>query len=176
VRADHGYQLLRLRAGTCARMACGNQGRRPVDAVAGGGEVGCQAPTPTRPPNLPVILVDDLGYNDVSSCGAPDIDRCPPAAEGMRFTDLHASSPVCSPTRAALMTGRLPELVGVPGAIRQDPNHSRGNLADAAMLLADPLVKAGYHPAIVGKGHLGYEPPHYPLDCEIAFSTASSGT
>jgi arylsulfatase A-like enzyme len=132
-----------------------------------GGDGMPQDTVAAKPPNILVILVDDLGYGDLSSYGAPDlqspaIDRL--AAEGMRFTDFHSNSPVCSPTRAALLTGRYPDLVGVPGVIRQDVGNSWGNLADDATLLAQPLAAAGYHTAIVGKWHLGLQPPDQPND------------
>jgi len=141
----------------------------PVDGV--GDALTPDSVTP-RPPNIVVILVDDLGYGDLSSYGAPDlrspaVDRL--AAEGMRFTDFHSNSPVCSPTRAALLTGRYPDLVGVPGVIRQEVGNTWGNLADDATLLAQPLSNAGYHTAIVGKWHLGLEPPDEPLDRGFAF-------
>jgi arylsulfatase A-like enzyme len=136
---------------------------------AGAGDSGT---TPAKLPNILVILVDDLGYGDLSCYGAldlksPAVDRL--ATEGMRFTDFYANSPVCSPTRAALLTGRFPDLVGVPGVIRQEPNNTWGNLADDATLLAQPLANAGYHTAIVGKWHLGLEPPDTPLDRGFAF-------
>jgi hypothetical protein len=72
-------------------------------------------------PNVLVILADDLGYGDVSGYGAtdlksPNIDKL--IAAGMRFDNFYANCPVCSPTRAALMTGRYPDLIGVPGVIR----------------------------------------------------------
>jgi arylsulfatase A-like enzyme len=129
------------------------------------------APT-TRRPNILVILVDDLGYGDLSSYGAtdlasPTLDRL--ASQGMRFTDFHSSSPVCSPTRAGLLTGRFPDLVGVPGVIRQTQGDSWGNLADDATTLAQVLGDAGYHTAMIGKWHLGFEPPDYPLDRGFAF-------
>ena len=67
------------------------------------------------------------------------------------------------------MTGRYPDLVGVPGVIRQDVDNTWGNLADDATLLAQPLADAGYHTAIVGKWHLGLQPPDEPLDRGFAF-------
>src|SRR5262245_2858581 len=78
------------------------------------------APGPSRP-NVLLILADDLGYGDLSCYGAadlktPNIDAL--VASGVRFDRFYANSPVCSPTRAALLTGRYPDLVGVPGVIR----------------------------------------------------------
>ena len=142
------------------------------EAGVGTADAANQDLTGPRPPNLLVILVDDLGYGDLSSYGArdlqsPAVDRL--AAHGMRFTDFHANSPVCSPTRAALLTGRFPDLVGVPGVIRQWEDNSWGDLADDATLLAQPLANAGYHTALIGKWHLGFEPPDYPLDRGFAY-------
>lgn len=117
-------------------------------------------------PNIVVILVDDLGYGDLSSYGATDlkspaIDKL--AARGLKFTNAYANCPVCSPTRAALLSGRYPELVGVPGVIR---THSRkdswGYLAPESVLLPAMLRKAGYHTACIGKWHLGDEPECIP--------------
>jgi len=81
------------------------------------------------PPNFVVILTDDHGIGDVSAYAAggvrtPNIDRL--AAQGMRFTAMRANATVCSPTRAALLTGRYPDRVGVPGVIRTDPADSWG--------------------------------------------------
>ena len=158
---DHPGAL--AEAGTDAPIGI-DGGSTIVDA---GYEISVEAPTPARRPNILVILVDDLGYGYLSSYGAPDlkspaVDKL--AAEGMRFTDFHPNSPVCSPTRAALLTGRYPDLVGVPGVIRQWEDNTWGNLADDAILLAQPLGEVGYHTAIVGKWHLGFEPPDTPLD------------
>ena len=118
-------------------------------------------------PNLLVILVDDLGYGDLASYGAPDmrtphIDRL--VAEGMRFSNAYANCPVCSPTRAALLTGRYQELVGVPGVIRTHPRSSWGRLTPEARLIPQLLKPAGYTSAIVGKWHLGLESPDRPTD------------
>ena len=116
-------------------------------------------------PNLLVIVTDDHGYGDVSTYGAsdvrtPHIDRL--AAEGMLFTAMRANATVCSPSRAALLTGRYPDRVGVPGVIRTDPADSWGFFDPAVPTLADALKRAGYHTAIVGKWHLGLEPPNTP--------------
>jgi len=118
-------------------------------------------------PNILLILVDDLGFGDLSSYGAtdlqsPHIDRL--MSQGMRFDNFFANCPVCSPTRASLMTGRYPELVGVPGVIRTHAENSWGWLDPSATTLADVLKQAGYHTAIVGKWHLGLESPNRPND------------
>ena len=118
-------------------------------------------------PNVIVILADDLGYGDLSSYGAkdlrtPQIDRL--IADGMRFDEYYANCPVCSPTRAALLTGRYQDMVGVPGVIRTHPENSWGHLAADAVLLPQVLKAAGYHSAIVGKWHLGLESPNRPTD------------
>jgi arylsulfatase A-like enzyme len=119
------------------------------------------------PPNVVVILVDDLGYGDLSSYGATDL-RSPHidalVRRGMKFTNFYANCPVCSPTRASLLTGRYPELVGVPGVIRTFPENNWGELSSDAVLLPSVLRQAGYHSAIIGKWHLGLEAPNRPTD------------
>ena len=118
-----------------------------------------------RRPNVIVILADDLGYGDLSAWGGrdlrtPNIDAL--AASGVRFDRFYANSPVCSPTRAALLTGCYPDTVGVPGVIRTAPANSWGHLAANAQLLPAQLRDAGYHSALVGKWHLGLEAPNLP--------------
>jgi len=116
-------------------------------------------------PNILCIMVDDLGYGDLSCYGGedvrtPHIDRL--AEKGLLFTDFHANCCVCSPTRASLMSGRYPELVGVPGVIRTHANNSWGYLSPDFPTLADKMKEAGYATALVGKWHLGLESPNTP--------------
>ncbi|MEY5013489.1 MAG: Arylsulfatase precursor [Verrucomicrobiota bacterium] len=116
-------------------------------------------------PNFLIILTDDHGYGDVSTYGAkdvqtPHIDRI--AKEGMLFTTMRANCTVCSPTRAAILTGRYADRVGVPGVIRTERRDSWGYFDPQVPTLADLLGGAGYHTAIIGKWHLGLESPNLP--------------
>lgn len=119
----------------------------------------------SAPPNFLLILTDDHGYGDVSTyhesdVRTPNIDRL--AAGGMLFTTMRANCTVCSPSRAALLTGRYADRVGVPGVIRTQPADSWGYLDPKVPTLADELKKAGYHTAVIGKWHLGLESPNTP--------------
>jgi len=119
----------------------------------------------TRPPNVLLILVDDLGYGDLGCYGATDLhtpclDQL--AGQGMRWTRFYANCPVCSPTRAALLAGRYQEAVGVPGVIRTHAKNSWGLLSTEAELLPAAVRQANYRTVMVGKWHLGLDEPNLP--------------
>lgn len=119
-------------------------------------------------PNILLILVDDLGYGDLSCQNAasdirtPHIDKL--LNDGIRFTNFYANSPVSSPSRASLLTGRYPDMVGVPGVIRTHKEDSWGYLSENAILLPQLLKQKGYHNAIIGKWNLGLESPNTPTE------------
>jgi arylsulfatase A-like enzyme len=120
---------------------------------------------PPPRPNMILILADDLGYGDVSTyhpsdVHSPCIDKL--ASEGMLFVNMRANSTVCSPSRAAIMTGKYPDRVGVPGLIRTMPEDNWGYFDPSTPTLADKLKEAGYHTGIIGKWNLGLESPNTP--------------
>ncbi|MDA3927113.1 MAG: sulfatase [Kiritimatiellae bacterium] len=116
-------------------------------------------------PNIIVIFNDDQGYQDLGCFGSPNIktphiDRM--AAEGMKFTSFMVASPVCSASRAALMTGCYPNRVGVPGVFF--PNRGHNGLDPKQVTIAEMLKTAGYNTMAVGKWHLGDESEFLPTN------------
>lgn len=120
-----------------------------------------------RPPNIIIILADDLGYDDLGCYGAPSIrtprlDRM--AHEGIRFTDYYSPAEVCTPSRAALLTGRYPIRNGMFGKKRVLVPGSSGGLPREEVTIATALKSRGYATAHVGKWHLGIHPGGTPRD------------
>lgn len=119
-------------------------------------------------PNIILIFADDVGYGDIGCYGSeqrvtPNIDRL--AREGMRFTDFHVPANVCSPSRAAILTGRHPMRCGFPVARANFPKYENYGLAPEELTVAEKLKEAGYRNLFVGKWHLGFHVDgSHPLD------------
>jgi arylsulfatase A len=114
------------------------------------------------PPNIVIVLADDLGYSDLGCYGAkdietPNLDRL--AREGVRLTDFYVAQAVCSASRAALLTGCYPNRVGILGALGPSATHG---ISDQEKTLAELLKPRGYTTAIYGKWHLGHRPRFLP--------------
>lgn len=114
-------------------------------------------------PNVILIYTDDQGTADVGAYGTtdietPSIDRL--AATGVRFTQFYAPAPVCSPSRAGLLTGRYPLAAGVPGNVSS--KRGEAGMPPAQVTMAEMLKSAGYATAHIGKWHLGYTPETMP--------------
>jgi len=115
-----------------------------------------------HPPNVVVIFTDDMGYADPACYGGtftptPAIDRL--ANEGIRFTNFYVSQPVCSASRASLLTGCYPNRIGIHGALGPHATHG---IAASETTLAELLQARGYRTAMVGKWHLGHHPKFLP--------------
>lgn len=122
---------------------------------------GCAKPT-TRKPNFVIIFTDDQGYADVGCFGAegfetPNLDRM--AAEGAKFTSFYSAAPVCTPARAALLTGCYPMRVSIPRVLF--PRDNIGLNPDE-ITIADVLKTRGYATCCIGKWHLGHLPEFLP--------------
>jgi len=135
-------------------------------ALGGSLATGADSAAPTRKPNIVLILADDLGYAELGIQGCkdiptPNIDSI--AANGVRFTDGYVSCPVCSPTRAGLLTGRYQQRFGHefnPGPpTKPQPNFG---LPFTETTIAQRLKALGYVTGIFGKWHLGFEPKYQP--------------
>jgi arylsulfatase len=116
-----------------------------------------------KKPNVVMIYMDDMGYSDISCYGqkkwqTPNIDRL--SQEGIRFTDAYSASPVSSPSRAGLLTGRYPVRMGIQGVFYPD---SYTGIPQDELLLSEVLKSTGYATGIVGKWHLGSREEFLPL-------------
>ena len=125
-----------------------------------------ELPQPVAP-NIVVIFADDLGYGDLGCYGSPTIrtphlDRM--ASEGLRFTDFYSAAEVCTPSRAALLTGRYPIRSGMCGNRRVLFPNSKGGLPPGEVTIAEALKEQGYATAHIGKWHLGIHAGSRPLD------------
>ncbi len=142
-------------------------GRREFLALAGGAALGFAVPRP----NFVIVLCDDLGYGDLGCYGStrirtPHLDRF--AGQGVRFTDCYSAAPVCSPARAALLTGLVPDRVGVYNWI---PEGSVMHLPRGQATFAQALQRAGYATCHVGKWHCNgkFNSPEQPQPSDHGF-------
>lgn len=118
-----------------------------------------------QPPNIIFIMADDLGYGDISCYGSktiktPSIDKL--ASTGVKCTDYHSNGAVCSPTRAALMTGRYQQRSGVDGVITAR-SHRHTGLPLEEWTMGETMKGLSYQTAMFGKWHLGYAPKFNPI-------------
>ncbi len=144
--------------------------------LAGTAGSSCKNESSGPPPNIVLILIDDIGYNDLGCYGnelipTPNIDKL--AAEGMRMTDFHTNGAVCSPTRAALLTGQYQQRSGVESAI--------GFTKDVGVPLdkttiAEALARAGYKSGVFGKWHVGHVSRFGPNDQGFGRSVVSNNS
>jgi arylsulfatase A len=132
------------------KMAAGASAMRPAAGAA-------------ERPNVVLFLSDDMGFADLGCYDASDI-RTPHidslGREGVRFTQCYSNGPVCTPTRAALMTGRYQQRFGLEWAL--GPGQKGYGLEPRHVTIARRLKDAGYRTALFGKWHLGYEPEYGP--------------
>jgi arylsulfatase A-like enzyme len=123
--------------------------------------------SPPKPPNIIIIFADDLGYGDLGCFGhptisTPNLDRM--AREGLKLTQFYVGECVCTPSRAALLTGRLPIRSGMCGDARRVLfSDSTGGLQDSETTIAEALKTKNYATACVGKWHLGHLPQYLPM-------------
>ncbi len=120
-----------------------------------------------RPPNFILIMADDLGYGGIGCFGneeiqTPHLDRM--ASEGIKFTNYYANSTVCTPTRAAMMTGRYQQRSGMEGVIYVRGKTRDLGMAPSEVTIAEALKERGYATGIMGKWHLGYKKEFFPVN------------
>lgn len=131
--------------------------------------LGCGAPSPEPGPNFVVIFLDDLGYGDIGPFGSsvnetPSLDRM--AAEGMKLTSFYSAAPVCTPSRAGLLTGSYPKRVGMADGpeMRVLFTGEPWGLSPAELTIAELLRARGYATGCFGKWHLGDQPVFLPTE------------
>jgi len=130
--------------------------------------MGCRSKGPSyTQPNFIIIFTDDLGYGDLSSFGhptiqTPNLDKM--ASEGMKLTQFYVGSSICTPSRAALLTGRLPVQTGMFGPRSVLFPDNAGGLSPSVKTIASELKGIGYKTACVGKWHLGHLEEYMPLN------------
>lgn len=147
------FSLCALTSLFCLTAANCGYARSPASTVA------------VEKPNVIVIFCDDLGYGDLGCYGhptiqTPNLDQM--AGEGLKLTQFYVAASVCTPSRAGLMTGRLPQRSGMWGNRRVLFPNSVGGLPDEEVTIAEKMKEAGYATACVGKWHLGHHPQYLP--------------
>ncbi len=143
----------------CGLLSCGET---PRDEAAKSMAASTAISPAESTPNVVIIYVDDMGYADIGSYGAsdyttPNLDRM--ADEGARFTSFYVSQPVCSASRASLLTGSYANRIGIHGAL--GPSHAHG-IHDDEVTLGELFQSRGYATAMYGKWHLGHHPEFLP--------------
>jgi arylsulfatase A len=137
------------------------QSSRRAFLAAAAGSLSLTAQPSRATPNIVLVFCDDLGYADIGPYGSPirtpHLNRM--AAEGVRFTNFYSANPVCSPSRAALLTGRYPTRTGVPTVLF--PKDEAG-LDRSETTIAGALKSRGYRTTCIGKWHLGHTPDYLP--------------
>lgn len=118
-----------------------------------------------RPPNIVLLFADDLGYGDLSTYGhptivTPNLDQL--ASEGVKLTQFYVAASICTPSRAGLLTGRLPIRTGMSGGRSVYFPDTEGGLPQEEITIAEVLKSEGYATACVGKWHLGHKPEFLP--------------
>ncbi len=139
-------------------------GRGSLAVALGLVALGQAAGAAAKRPNILFIMADDLGWMDLACQGnklveTPNIDRL--ARQGMRFTSAYAAAPVCSPTRATLLTGKYPQRIGFTSWLNprkpNGPNSAATYIPAAEITIGEAFQQAGYRTGYIGKWHVGSE-------------------
>ena len=130
-------------------------------------QISCNSGLKKKPPNFIIIFADDLGYGDLGSYGhptikTPNLDKM--ASEGVRFTQFYVGSSICTPSRAALLTGKLPVRTGMYGNRSVLFPDNAGGLDPKEITIASALKEYGYKTACIGKWHLGHLQEYMPTN------------